>query len=349
MILTALTLLPAALAGEVTLQNDDFDEAGGTVSVSVELGEAECVASTFVPDVDHYPFELLYIDAIVLTSENYEVGIWEVDDDGAPLRKIDAEAAQFYGSTSEWNRVTVSQLKLDSAARFFDEGNFAVVLCTMEGLGWSSATVTVPDNYMDYPGRNYLQTDDLTGTWEWFALSDLGVPSNFGDWIIRAVIETEGGTSGDGGGDGGGDGADNTGGGGGGDDGTTGDPGALSLSSITPNSAVEGEAIDVVVLGSGFASGAEARIAGVPLTGQSISNSSTITGRVPTSLPAGVHDVEVVLDGESSLLAGGFSVTEVGADDKGSCGCAASSRGGGPLSALWALAIGGLVATRRRR
>ena len=133
--------------------------------------------------------------------------------------------------------------------------------------------------------------------------------------------------------------------GGGGDNNGGGDTGSdvlgdFVLETITPADMIAGEAVDVVLIGDGFESGAEARIGGIPLVGQEVLNGQTIQGRTPTTLPEGVHDVEVVLeDGTSQVLAGGFEVT-------GAKGCAhASSRGG-----AWALLLAlPLVVFRRRQ
>ncbi|MCK6504586.1 MYXO-CTERM sorting domain-containing protein [Myxococcota bacterium] len=97
--------------------------------------------------------------------------------------------------------------------------------------------------------------------------------------------------------------------------------------------------MDVVVLGEGFSDSAEARIGGITLVGNDVVSDTTISGRTPTTLPVGVHDVEVVVGDDSVVLVGAFEVTG------GGCGCASGGRGAAWLGLLAAP----LLAWRRRR
>ena len=88
----------------------------------------------------------------------------------------------------------------------------------------------------------------------------------------------------------------------------------------------------MVLLGSGFDGGMDARIGGISLTGIDVLNGETLKGRTPSSLPQGVHDVEVVLDGDNAYLPSAFTVLgEEEIDD----GCAGCSSGGHPRGAGW--------------
>ncbi len=363
----ALALSAAPHAAEVVLQNDSFTSEGDVVQPVAQFGEAECAAATFAPDVSYYPFEIVCIEVPVFTEEIYEIAIWEVDGNGKPTYKLDSEAVTLNGSDIGsaqiiFNEVSPEEMELGGDAVYWDnEGDrFAISVCTLEGAGWTLNYMTAADDSLDHPDRNWVYFNN-----GWYALGDVG---GDGDWIIRARINDSSGGSvsgcegesstGDGGGDGGGDdGGDDTGDGdgGSGDDGGSdnGDDGGgddtalgeLQLFSITPGEAPEGEAVDLVLLGEGFANDAEARIGGIPITGQTVVSDGTITGRSPTALPAGVHDVEVVQDGDSAFLAAAFIVGDTAVEDKGGCGC------GAPLGAAgfaWWLAAAGLVGLRRR-
>ena len=110
----------------------------------------------------------------------------------------------------------------------------------------------------------------------------------------------------------------------------------------------------MVLIGTGFDSGTVARIGGLPLTGLNVAGAESITGRTPTALSAGVHDVEVAnSDGEVAYLAGGFEITESGGKDDSGCGCATASAPTTP-SGILAMMVGilglvGWTTTRRRR
>ena len=64
-----------------------------------------------------------------------------------------------------------------------------------------------------------------------------------------------------------------------------------------------------------------------------------LTGRTPTTLPAGTHDVEVVQDGQSAILIGAFTV-------EGGKLCATRSGSGSAVAAGLALVLG--LLSRRR-
>jgi hypothetical protein len=81
--------------------------------------------------------------------------------------------------------------------------------------------------------------------------------------------------------------------------------------------------VDIVIIGNGFDASTTANIGGLSVAGVSFVNSETLTGRSPSALPVGMHDVEVVRtseDGtENAVLAEWFEVfdTATGDDDDG--------------------------------
>ena len=102
-----------------------------------------------------------------------------------------------------------------------------------------------------------------------------------------------------------------------------------------------GEPVDVVIVGSGFDYDAEARIGGISLVGQERAGSTTLTGRSPSALPVGVHDVEIVRgDGVSEVMPAAFEVSD-------GCACSARSSWGGAGLGLW-MVLGVLLRARSR-
>ena len=101
----------------------------------------------------------------------------------------------------------------------------------------------------------------------------------------------------------------------------------------------------------GFTADAEARIGGVTITGNTVVGEETLSGRSPSALPAGVHDVEVVTAEGTAVLAAAFTITSGGDTDTGesskdaSCSCSTAR----PHSALAWLGLLGLLVGRRRR
>ncbi|MGB0639308.1 MAG: hypothetical protein ACPGTU_08250, partial [Myxococcota bacterium] len=67
----------------------------------------------------------------------------------------------------------------------------------------------------------------------------------------------------------------------------------------------------VILLGSGFPDDAQARIGGVLITGNTVLGGETITGRSPSALPVGIHDVEVVAGESNAVLPAAFEVLAV--------------------------------------
>ena len=95
--------------------------------------------------------------------------------------------------------------------------------------------------------------------------------------------------------------------------------------------------------GQGFVTGAAATIGGLALTEATVENEGIVSGKTPTALPAGVHDVQVVNpDGDSAALSGAFTVEGV---EKSGCGCGPQPLG---VAMTWALPALALFVRRRR-
>lgn len=343
-----LLLALTASAARYELVNDGCACDGSSESVGFQQGfvDGECWASTFVPDPAHYPFTVTDVTMLVGPSGTgtFDVYLYSVDASNEPDARLDGEAVQIEGSQSTLAQVDLAEAGIDVGV--VTDGNLAVVVC-LDGHDGSPAIARDADG-VDHRDRSWIYGDIGAGP-SWYQASMLGVN---GDWIVRLGIETDaGGDTGDtGGGDTGGDdtgATDDTGGGdtGGGDSGGDTEAAALELYAISPASAAEGQAVNVVLSGAGFQEGADARIGGVSLTGTAVQDDGTISGRTPTALPAGVHDVEVENpDGTSAYLAAAFTVD---AAEAGGCGCA-TGRGGGTGAWLAGIVVAGLAARRRR-
>ncbi len=376
--LLALMTATPAQAGSRWLVNDGFED-GDVAGFQGGFVQNDCWGSIYVPDPSDYPFTLEKVRMLVggsTASYIYTIHFYEF-----PGTTWDASASMggegvyITGSNESFNDVTVSELKLELPA--IESGNVGVAVCLEEHSGFPAIARDTDGTISS--DLNWIYD---TNTGSWWRSSVFGLA---GDWIMRLCIQgsgvtdegcADGGGTGDGGatdggsadggsaGDGGatdGGSADGGSADGGSPDGGSPDGGAdeLLLMSITPDSVTVGEAADVVLLGQGFDVGTDARIGGISLVGLDVVNSETISGRTPTTLPVGVHDVEVVLDGYSSVLPGAFEVvdagstgdTGIGGDDGkggGSCGCASGPRSTG-LSLLGVM-LGALFAgTRRRR
>ena len=108
--------------------------------------------------------------------------------------------------------------------------------------------------------------------------------------------------------------------------------------------------MDIAIVGEGFAPGAEASIGGLTVASVEVPGHTAITGRSPSALPVGVHDVTVTNpSGDAATLVEAFTVTEVAEEEateaEGGCGCSAG--GAGALGIAWLAAP--LALWRRRR
>ena len=358
-----LSALSVSFAGQAQLQNDDFSD-GDQASYQTGFVRDECFATVFVPEDEDYPFTLTSVDLLyggaASNGADYimTVGFHQLDDED--MSKANAgtglgeEGVGLADNTYVIQRITIEDLEIVSAGGYlsdyeFEWGNPAVFLCFTDDHPESGSGQPGPANDTDgnrptFAERNYINIG--TG---WKESGDFGVR---GDWIMRLCVDgpnvsggcdsdadtdsdTDSGTDSDT------DSDTDT------DTDTDTDVGVLSLESITPDWATEGTPVDVVLLGSGFDGTAEVSIGGLDLTGTDVVNSQTITGRSPSALPVGLHDVEVTTDDGNEYLAGAFEVlsTDSG-ESEGSCGCTATPT---KASLAWLVALGLPFWQRRRR
>jgi hypothetical protein len=315
-------LTPTAEAGSRWLQNDVFT-GEGNVGIGAGFLDGECAAALFVPDVEDYPFSfeklLIFAYSDTAAAATVATEFYQVEGTKMPGTRIGEEGLQLVGSKSSLNEIAVADFELELPE--IEEQNVAVALCFTEDVG--DTRIAYDDDADANDDLNWIYTG---GGWV-----DASVYPILKNWIIRVCIEgpnvrDEGCDTGEGDADADGDADSDT-------DSDSDADSDLALLTITPGSATEGEAVSVVLLGQGFTDSAEARIGGIPLTGQALVNGETLTGRTPTTLPAGTHDVEVVQDGQSAILIGAFTV-------EGGKLCATRSGSGSAVAAGLALVLG---------
>ncbi|MCK6504936.1 MYXO-CTERM sorting domain-containing protein [Myxococcota bacterium] len=152
---------------------------------------------------------------------------------------------------------------------------------------------------------------------------------------------------------------------------------ALALSGISPALAHLGEVVELQLTGSAFDEDLSAWIGGLAIAGLSLVDEVTLTGRSPSGLPIGLHDVTLTTPwGEEALLAGAFEVVAAAVEDSGTAdgggtldtaadgrgtagdggaappaaeeGCACASGRAGPGVGAAALLLAALAGRRRR-
>lgn len=343
--MTSFLLIASALAGNSYYVLDTFD-AGDEVAVQGGFVEGECWGTLYEPDPEEYPLTPLYVDLLFAGSslqETVVVQIYYPDSNKPPWGpRVGEEAYALTGSDEYFAR-----LDFEEAEIYLDpltEGNVFVEVCFEEGH-YEYPSIAADADGLDFRKNHYIYADFTGGGGDHYTTETVNglLGGNIGDWIMRLCVETDHDSgepcpssagSVDGDADTDVDSDTDT------DTDSDSDSDSFSIMSITPNAAAEGESVNVVVLGTGFTDGAEARIGGIPLIGASLSGDTTISGLSPSTLPSGAHHVEVINgDGTSVVLPEGFTVG-------GGCGCA-SSPGAGGLAGL--LGLIGLAALRRRR
>lgn len=319
-LLALLISLPAAHSTE--LKNDSCRCDGTEESVTFQTGfvDGECWASVYEPSPSDYPFTPEYVTVLAGPSGEAIFGmyLYNVDSNNKPTSMVGGEGFALAGSEN-----ALSTLRFDEAEVVLDpitEGNIAIVMC-FDGHS-SNPTIANDTNGTSQENLNWIQAGG-----QWATAKSFGVN---GDWIMRvgwgegdADTDTDSDSDTD---------VDT-------DTDSDTDVGELDLYAITPASTKEGTAVDVLISGEGFVQGAQVHIGGIALTGTTVQDDGQITGRSPTALPAGVHDVDVVNpDGTSSYLAGAFTV-------EGGCGCS-SGAAGTTIGMAW---LFGVAALLRRR
>ena len=348
----SLLLIPgSSFAGYKLLINDDF-ETGDHAAFQGGFVAGECWGAVYEPDPGDYPFDMVHVDALIGGSSAhslYNIDFYALN--GTNLNQsdyIDGSYLAITGSNSAFQRIDLRDAKLEVTLPAVESGNIAVAMCLDSHDGYPAIARDVGGmsdaalNYIFLPSHN-----------SWWQSNLFGVT---GDWIQRLCIETDSvsgdecdadtdadsdsDTDADSDSDADSDADTDTAWG-------TGDPIAdLSLISITPAKMNMGEPIDVVLLGSGFDDGMDARIGGISITGLQVINPETLQGRTPSSLPQGTHDVEVVVDADNAYLAAAFEVMGEEELDDGCSGCSSSQ----PRGAAWlGLGLLGMMAMGWRR
>jgi uncharacterized protein (TIGR03382 family) len=267
--------------------------------------------------------------------------------------RIDSSAVAMTGSSSSFNRIDLQSVDLEVTLPTVESGNIAIGLCLNSFSGYPAIARDVGG--MDHANRNYIY---LPGHGAWYQSNLFGLT---GDWIQRLCIETDNFSGDECDSDTDADSDTDT------DADSDADadadsdadtdtywedttvPAELELYSITPDEMNLGEPIDVMLLGMGFDDGMDARIGGISITALSVVTGEQAEGRTPSSLPEGVHDVEVVLDdGDNAYLPSAFEVIGEVEPEEGCLGCSAGgTRGSLAWLGLGALGLA-LVVTRRR-
>jgi hypothetical protein len=342
-----------AFAGEVVLRNDtSFDDTYTPGDdVVIHLVYPECAVSVLTPDAADLPLALTTVDVLYASGNGShlgdlvytEVGLELVPTGGVPT-----------GTTFAWGPETfvltvsndaLNELDLDDPhsgwnALWMTEGSVAVHVCTPDpasGEAWAAGTGVMVDTNSPDAG-NWMYTN--AGGYDYFELSDLGVP---GSWIIRASTVAGGGGGDDTGGGGNGDGS------GGDDSGVETD--APSIDSVVPNATTEGTAEPVAVIGAGLAGATTIYFGGLPGSALAVTSDTTVQVTSPSGLPVGVHDVMAELDdGSTATFPGAFtvsaeqSIATANDDDGGGCGCGTHGSSLGWL----AIGLGAVIVGRRR-
>ncbi len=158
---------------EIWLQNDGFVD-NSNVGFQQGFVANECWASVYVPEAEHYPFEVTGVQMLVGGNTNqatFSVGLYDVDADNQPTTALDEVDVQITGADNALTEVDFGGVRLSSPV--FDSGNFAVVVCLVGHSGLPAiardddGTITADRNWIRAEGRGWTQSQlfDLTGDW----------------------------------------------------------------------------------------------------------------------------------------------------------------------------------------
>lgn len=166
----------------VELANDAWANAGA-VFFQEGFVVGECWASTFVPEPEHYPFEIVAASMVVggedSGSADFSVAIWSVDAAGQPMAELSVGTANVSGDDNALDTVPLAAIGVETPP--LTEGNFALVVCFTAHSGLPA--IAADADGLTHADRNWIRLDDGT----WLAASDAGVS---GDWITRATIQS---------------------------------------------------------------------------------------------------------------------------------------------------------------
>jgi MYXO-CTERM domain-containing protein len=121
------------------------------------------------------------------------------------------------------------------------------------------------------------------------------------------------------------------------------------IANISPNQGLNSTPVDVVVTGSGFASGLTLKIGTISADDVRVPGPTTILAQVPANIAAGVYDVLVQNpDLETAILPKGYTVIAGKSPPASKCGCRTSGDGARASTAAGWMLIGALFALSRR-
>lgn len=167
------------LAGDV-LQNDAWTPADALEWQSW-ANISDCWASVFAADPSQYPFEI--VGALVAVGNGdgvhtFEIGVWEVDNQGMPTAALGNRTVDIDGGTTSLTEIELSGLGVPPFAM---NDEFALVMCHTDHMGPPSIAIDA-DGTVD-AGRNWVFQQAMG---EWVPSPDFfGID---GDFILRAVI-----------------------------------------------------------------------------------------------------------------------------------------------------------------
>ena len=335
-----LLLLPLCLGREVVLRNDQaLDDSFDEADEVVWFDYPECAVAVLEADPDDLPLEVhtvqVYLGSLTGSQDRQTTMLtmaMHVLEEGEEPRLMGL-ADWDWPETAFWVTVSSDHLNAlnldDGDAGIYpftlEEERLAVFVCAPDfhwkhGVAWPCET-----QGEDCSGLVVETGSSGEGSWwiesgpEALPISELGIE---GAWVIRALGEAEGED----------------------DPADTGEV-TLGLDAVQPAQAPLGQALELTITGQGFEDGAAATIGGLALADLTWADAATMTGRSPSGLPVGDHDLVVVNpDGESALLEEGFAVVQDEDEETGGCGC-----GGGGGAGFVLMFVGALTATARRR
>lgn len=164
----------------VELINDEFG-GGGAVLFQGGFVQDECWASTYVPEREHYPFAIRGITMLIggdnMGDAEFEVSIWDVDEDNRPSTQLAAATTVFSGVDEGFDGIALDIIGIDETV--ITEGNFALAVCLVAHDGFPA--IGRDNGRMFLEDRNWIFSEDA-----WTQSSDFLLQGN---WIMRATVE----------------------------------------------------------------------------------------------------------------------------------------------------------------
>lgn len=130
--------------------------------------------------------------------------------------------------------------------------------------------------------------------------------------------------------------------------------GPITVASISPNEGFEDEQTEVSIVGEGFADGATVKLGGTSLVAVDVVSAQFISATVPKGMTASETRYDLIIvgaDGNVGQLPSAFLVQSRPKDKSNSApasSCSAGASGSGSTAALLLIALGSLLAIRRR-